>query len=84
MMREMYRRLRDDLITEDRTSPIYVHHIDYINKSYYKRRRPYEDCSPDQIVVDYIAGMTDNYFIELHRHLFPESNYKVEYKGYFD
>ena len=84
MMRDLYRRLREDLIKGDRTSPIFVHHIDYINKSYYKRRRPYEESDPDQIVVDYIAGMTDNYFIELHRHLFPESNYKVEYKGYFD
>ena len=84
MMRDLYRRLREDLIEGDRTSPIFVHHIDYINKSYYKRRRPYEESDPDQIVVDYIAGMTDNYFIELHRHLFPESNYKVEYKGYFD
>ena len=84
MMRELYRRLREDLIAGDRTSPIFVHHIDYINKSFYKRRHPYEDCDPDQIVVDYIAGMTDNYFIELHQHLFPESDYKVEYKGYFD
>lgn len=84
MMREMYVRLLRDLVDGNKESPIFVHHIDYINKSYYKRRAPYEDGEPNQIVVDYIAGMTDNYFIELHRHLFPESNYKVEYKGYFD
>ena len=84
MMRELYKRLRDDLIAGDRTSPIFVHHVDYINKSHYKRRSTYEISDPDQIVVDYIAGMTDNYFIELHRYLFPETNYKVEYKGYFD
>lgn len=84
MMREIYMRLLRDLIDGNRESPIFVHHIDYINKSYYKRRAPYEDSDPHAIVVDYIAGMTDNYFIELHRHLFPESNYKVEYKGYFD
>ena len=73
-----------DILVGDRTSPIFTHHIDYINKSYYKRSVPYEQSEPNQIVVDYIAGMTDNYFIELHRHLFPESDYKVEYKGYFD
>ena len=39
---------------------------------------------PNQIVVDYIAGMTDNYLIELHHHLFPDSPLRVEYKGYFD
>ncbi len=84
MMEEIYERLLGDLLVGDRTSPIFTHHIDYINKSYYKRRTPYESCEPNQIVVDYIAGMTDNYFIELYRHLFPESEYKVEYKGYFE
>lgn len=84
MMREMYVRLLRDLIDGNKESPIFVHHIDYINKSYYKRRASYEEGDPNRIVVDYIAGMTDNYFIELHRYLFPESNYKVEYKGYFD
>jgi len=84
MMRDIYMRLLDDLLNDNRESPIFTHHIDYINKSYYKRVVPYEDSEPNQIVVDYIAGMTDNYFIELHRHLFPESDYKVEYKGYFD
>ena len=84
MMRDIYDRLLGDILVGDRTSPIYTHHIDYINKSYYKRTVPYENSEPNQIVVDYIAGMTDNYFIELHRHLFPDSDYKVEYKGYFD
>ena len=84
MMAEIYDRLLNDLIQGDKSSPIFTHHIDYINKSYYKRPRPYEETEPNQIVVDYIAGMTDNYFIELHRYLFPDSDYKVEYKGYFD
>lgn len=84
MMRDIYMRLLDDLVSGNKESPIFTHHIDYINKSYYKRVVPYEESDPNQIVVDYIAGMTDNYFIELHRYLFPESDYKVEYKGYFD
>ncbi|MBO5701589.1 MAG: HD domain-containing protein [Clostridia bacterium] len=84
MMKEIYERLLGDILVGDKSSPIFTHHIDYINKSYYKRSVPYENSEPNQIVVDYIAGMTDNYFIELHRHLFPESDYKVEYKGYFD
>jgi dGTPase len=84
MMKDIYERLLGDILVGDKSSPIFTHHIDYINKSYYKRNVPYENSEPNQIVVDYIAGMTDNYFIELHRHLFPESDYKVEYKGYFD
>ena len=35
-------------------------------------------------MVDYIASMTDDYFIDLHRYLFPNSPYKVDYSGYFD
>ena len=39
---------------------------------------------PNQLVVDYIASMTDDYFIDLHHYLFPDSSYQVKYQGYFD
>ena len=39
---------------------------------------------PNQIVTDYIASMTDDYFVALHRFLFPESRYRIEYKSYFE
>ncbi len=84
MMAEIYGQLLDDLKTNNRRSPIFAHHIDYINSAHYKRETPYEDSDPNQIVVDYIASMTDNYFIELHGYLFPDSDLRVEYKGYFD
>ena len=84
MFRLVYRRLLDDLISENYSSPVFTHHIDYVNRSHYKRREPYERGEPNQIVVDYIASMTDDYFIDLFAHLFPESDLKIEYKGYFD
>ena len=84
MMTEIYGQLLDDLKAGHRSSPIFTHHIDYVNAVHYKRTIPYEATEPNQLVVDYIASMTDNYFIELHHYLFPESNLKVEYKGYFD
>ena len=84
MMAEIYGQLLDDLMHERKNSPIYRYHIDPVNSIYYKRSVPYEKGEPNQIVVDYIASMTDNYFIELHRHLFPNSDLRVEYKGYFD
>ena len=84
MMAEMYGQLLDDLRGEKKSSPIYKFHIDYVNKSYYKRSEPYEVTEPNQMVVDYIASMTDDYFIELHKYMFPDSQYTVEYKGYFD
>ena len=83
MMSEMYEKLLDDLKKENKTSPIFTHHISYINKAHYKRETPYEKTEPNQIVVDYIASMTDDYFIDLHAFLFPSSKLKISYKGYF-
>ncbi len=84
MMAEVYEKLLEDLTKNNRSSPIFTHHIDYINKAHYKRELPYEQTEPNQIVVDYIASMTDDYFIDLYSHLFPESDKKTIYKGYFD
>ena len=84
MMAEIYGQLLEDLKQNRRTSPIFRHHIDYVSAIYYKRDVPYGSGDPHDIVVDYIAAMTDNYFIELHGYLFPNSPLRVEYKGYFD
>lgn len=84
MMAEIYGQLLEDLTRGNRNSPVFTHHIDYVNQVHYQRRTPYEKTEPNQLVVDYIASMTDDYFIDLHHYLFPDSDYKVVYKGYFD
>ena len=84
MMAEVYGQLLEDLKKERKISPNFEHHIDYVNRIKYQRYMPYEKTEPNQLVVDYIASMTDDFFIELHRYLFPGSDYKVEYLGYFD
>ncbi len=84
MMAEIYGQLLDDLRAGNKSSPIFTHHMDYLAKIHYKRTRPYEHEEYNQIVVDYIASMTETYFVELHRYLFPESKLRVEYTGYFD
>ncbi len=84
MMAEIYGQLLDDLKAGNRKSPIFTHHIQYVNHTARWRETPYEKTEPNQMVVDYIASMTDDYFIDLHHYLFPSSPYKVEYKGYFD
>ena len=83
MMGEIYERLLDDLLRGNRDSPVFSHHISYVNKAHYKRKEPYENSAPDTIVADYIASMTDDYFIDLHSYLFPGSNLKIDYVGYF-
>jgi type I site-specific restriction endonuclease len=35
MMSKMYEKLLDDLINENKSSPIFTHHINYINKAHY-------------------------------------------------
>ena len=84
MMEEIYEQMLEDLTLGKMHSPIFTHHIDYVNQSHYNRQTPYEKTEPNQLVVDYIASMTDDYFIDLHHYLFPDSQYKVVYKGYFD
>ena len=83
MLLLVYDKLLKDLKNGVKSSPIFTHHISYLNKPYYKRDLPYEETETNQIVVDYIASMTDDYFIELFSHLFPSSTLKLDYVGYF-
>ncbi|MBE6694704.1 MAG: HD domain-containing protein [Ruminococcaceae bacterium] len=84
MMAEIYGQLLDDLKNGRKYSPIYTQHINVVNKSYYRHAVPYESGEPNQLVVDYIASMTDDYFIDLHKYMFPNAQYPVIYRGYFD
>ncbi len=84
MMREVYEKMLADVLAGNRESYIYTHHIDYVNNACPHREAPYEQTEPNQIVVDYIASMTDDYFIDLHGKLFPDSPHKIVYTGYFD
>lgn len=84
MMSDVYEKLLDDLINGNLSSPIFSHHIDYVKGAHYTRSVPYEKTEPNQIVTDYIASMTDDYFIDLYEYLFPGSDKKITYKGYFD
>ncbi len=84
MMEEIYGQLLDDLKAGKKNSPIFTAHIDYLNQIHYTRPIPYENTEPNQIVVDYIASMTDDYFVDLHHYMYPDSELSVEYLGYFD
>lgn len=85
MFEEVYYRLLDDIKRRNEDSVIYKHHIDVIGtalKQYHNI--DYMSEEKNQIVVDFIASMTDDYFIELHKHLFPGSKFSVEYEPYFN
>lgn len=68
-------------------SILYTHHIEFLKEqnmyqSYFDIEKYLEE-EKNQIVVDYMASMTDDYLIELYHYLFPKGQHKVDYKGYF-
>lgn len=69
----MYEHFFRDLQQGDESSYIFKHHIARIERAlgYYDRTYAWQD-DLDQTVVDYIASMTDGYFIELATTLFPD------------
>lgn len=85
MFWDLYNTFLTDLKKGNKNSLIYKHHIKYVNNlnKYSNDELNYEENDKNDIVTDYIASMTDDYFIDLHKYLFPNSKYKIEYKGYF-
>ena len=84
MMQRLYYKLLSDLITGKKSSPIYQHHVDFVIENHYANRYPYMETEPNQIVVDYMASMTDDYCTELYKFMFPKSNFDIKYHGYFE
>lgn len=85
MFEELYYRLLADLKNGDKNSLIYRHHIDSVLSDFmYRDNKDYLNEEPNDIVVDYIASMTDDYFIDLHKQLFPNSRYRIKYHSYFE
>ena len=86
MFDELYEELLREAKSGDENTVFYKHHLKYIEKmtAPYRRLGDYKNESFEEMVVDYLASMTDDYFVELHEFLFPDSEFKVEYRGYFD
>jgi dGTPase len=84
LMSVIYEHIVGALRAHDRSSPVYTHHINYVNMAGLGRGRPYGEESPDDIAVDYIASMTDDYFVDFYNHLCPGRTADINYIGYFD
>jgi len=83
-MQRMYYRLLSDLKNGVTSSPIFKHHIDFVQNNHYAAPMPYIETEPNQIVVDYMASMTDDYCTELYHFLFPGDPLDLRYHGYFE
>lgn len=83
MFGEMYERLLLDLKEGDENSPIFRHHIQKL-ASVSRTLDPevYASQYPDQVIVDFIASMTDDYFLSLYTQLFPDHEREITIRGY--
>lgn len=81
---KVYEKMLADLAGENLNSPIYKHHIKVVERSFYKREKPYMAEDKNTIVCDYIASMTDDYFIDLYKKIFPNDKLNLEYVEYFN
>lgn len=69
MMARLYERLREDVKAGREDSFIFRHHI---NAWMMKDDPDYANQPVDDIVVDYIASMTDEYLVNLFNYLYPD------------
>ena len=84
MMSDVYGQLLADVQKNCRTSPVFTHHVAQVERLWGGHAADYMKTEANQLVVDYIASMTDDYFIELYEFLFPGSSHGLKYRGYFD
>ena len=73
-----------DLKEGNKSSPIFKHHIDFITNNHYSPRLAYLETEPNQIVIDYMASMTDDYCTDLYNFMFPDKPIDLHYHGYFE
>ena len=83
-MQKMYMKLLSDLKAGNKSSPIFKHHIDFLTNNHYSPRLPYLETEPNQIVIDYMASMTDDYCTDLYNYMFPDKPVDLHYHGYFE
>ncbi len=88
MMEKIYYKFVDDIIKRDYDSVIFKHYLNHpIQGSCYrevKSRKLVVDNN--DIVIDFIASMTDDYFLDLFRKMFSADrlNNEVSYITYFN
>ncbi|MCL2397081.1 MAG: HD domain-containing protein [Defluviitaleaceae bacterium] len=91
MMERLYGRFLQDVRDKNHASPIFQHYLNNrILGDIYRhpeKRYVYEtESNYNDAVADFIASMTDDYFVDVFRHLFADSplNAGLKYIEYFD
>lgn len=80
----LYTKLLRDVSDGNKNSPVYKHHIDFVNEQRkYYHVGDYSQTEKNLIVVDYMASMTDDYLVDLYEYLFPGRK-SIKYFSYFE
>ncbi len=82
MFAQMYERVLDDLRAGDEGSPVMRHHVARLcaaSRTITPERYLAQDLN--DVVADYLASMTDSYFMAIYEHLFGERR-PVSLRGY--
>lgn len=88
LMRQLYAKLIEDIENRDFASPVFRHYLnDRIQGNLYRDRESRAIMAdPGEIVTDFIASMTDDYFIDICKalHIDDSLTGKLTYHEYFD
>lgn len=83
MFSKLYGKILDELALNHTDSPVFRHHIETVeHANRFNENCNYRSEEPNMIAVDFIASMTDDYFIDLYEYYFGASG--IEYISYFD
>ena len=83
MFSRLYEKILDELALKHTDSPVFRHHIETVERTNrFNESCNYRSEEPNMIAVDFIASMTDDYFIDLYEYYFGASG--IEYISYFD
>lgn len=85
MFERIYEKLIHELKSGKSDSVIFKHHIECINDATkFRSKGSYiEENTPDDIVTDFIASMTDDYIVDLYTYLFNDKP-QLRYVSYFN
>ena len=87
LMKKLYNALIDDIENKNYSSPVFKHHLnDTILGNYYRDKKSRAIIvDSNDIVTDFIASMTDDYFIDICRHLHIDDDIlgELKYHEYF-
>lgn len=69
MLMFLYKRLLKHVKEKRNDSPVFLDHINFIDR-HNQKKSYFKNTPPEIIVIDYISGMTDDYFINIFNELF--------------